>query len=215
MEKRKPLLSARTTYSIGAALISIGLIIKGVYFLSSAFQGNELSVPLPVVTSTLLSFDIASSTAQIPVATSTLSYRLIIPKIGVDMPIVIDEKNETRGLAQGAWQIPGTAVPGEEGGYGNIVLSAHRYLYTSGPRTFFNLDKLEAGDEISIEWLGKTYVYVVDGSAVVPPTAVEILNPSAEPRLTLFTCTPVFTTKNRLVVTAYLSTPHSSTTTPK
>jgi sortase A len=135
-------------------------------------------------------------------ATSTERYRLIIPKIGVDIPIIINEQNEKRGLARGAWQIPGTAEPGEVGGYGNMVLSAHRYLYTSGPHTFFNLDKLAAGDEIIIEWLGETYRYVVEGSRVVPPTEVSILNPTSEPLLTLFTCTPVFSTKNRLVITA-------------
>jgi LPXTG-site transpeptidase (sortase) family protein len=66
------------------------------------------------------------------------------------------------------------------------------------------LDKLEVGDTVSVLWNGKVYAYVVDASKVVPPTEVSVLNPSKTKILTLFTCTPVFTTKERLVVTARL-----------
>ena len=199
------LFSQRVIFFLGIGCIVLGGVVAAFSFWEVPARIAYLysSEPTNSSTSTLLSFEIVTSTAsEIIFATSSVQYRLIIPKIGVDMPIIINEKSETRGLARGAWQIPGTALPGETGGYGNMVLSAHRYLYTSGPRTFFNLDKLETGDEIFIQWLGKTYTYAVDGSKVVRPTAVEILNPTAAPRLTLFTCTPVFTTKNRLVITA-------------
>ncbi len=204
-KKRREILSARTTYILGASLIVFGLAIRAVYFLHlpERFRRAPLTTTAPVVTTTLLNFDLTTSTAALPeLATSTESYRLIIPRIGVDMPIVVNEPNEVKGLAVGAWQIPGTASPDNSGGYGNMVLSAHRYLYTSGPNTFFDLDKLQVGDQIIVWWQGNLYSYTVDASKVVPPTAVEILNPSPTPELTLFTCTPVFTTKNRLVVTA-------------
>ncbi len=203
-KKRTELLSARTTYLLGATLIVFGFAIRAVYFLHlpERFRSVGATSVRPVVTSTLLSFDVTTSTAVHPEFTASTTYRLIIPRIGVDMPIVVNEPNEAKGLAAGAWQILGTASPDNSGGYGNMVLSAHRYLYTSGPNTFFDLDKLEVGDKIIVWWQGKMYSYTVDASKVVPPSAVEILNPSPTPELTLFTCTPVFTTKNRLVVTA-------------
>lgn len=202
-KKRKELLSARTTYLLGATLIVFGFAIRAVYFLHlpERFRRAPTSTAQPVAT-TLLNFDVTTSTAVLPEFTASTTHRLIIPRIGVDMPIVVNEPNEAKGLAAGAWQIPGTASPDNSGGYGNMVLSAHRYLYTSGPNTFFDLDKLEVGDKIIVWWQGKMYSYTVDASKVVPPSAVEILNPSPTPELTLFTCTPVFTTKNRLVVTA-------------
>ena len=120
------------------------------------------------------------------------------------MPIIINEKNETKALAKGAWLIPGTARPGGKIGYNNTVISAHRYMYTSGPKTFYNLDKVKIGDTISVMWNGKTFNYIVSDTAVVKPSAVYILSPTKKQVLTLFTCTPVFTTKNRLVVRAVL-----------
>ncbi len=133
---------------------------------------------------------------------TTSTYRLRIPKIGVDMPIIVGEKSEQRGLAKGAWLIPGSALPVGADPYGNTVLSGHRYLRTTGPNTFFNLDKLKPGDEINIEWQGSVNHYTVSETKVVPPSAIEVLNPTPTPTLTLFTCTPVFTTKNRLVIIA-------------
>lgn len=183
--------------------LGLALIFATAFQLPARFAGWKMS-RTQAVTSTLLAFTASSSTPLDALTTSTSQYRLFIPKIGVDMPIVVDEPNETKGLSLGAWHIPGTADPTNVNGYGNFVLGGHRYLHTSGPETFFDLDKLEVGDTVSVLWNGKVYAYVVDASKVVPPTEVSVLNPSKTKILTLFTCTPVFTTKERLVVTARL-----------
>lgn len=159
---------------------------------------------------TLLSFavsEVTSSTESgvIDMVVSSTMKRVIIPSIGVDMEIVDEEGiSEEEAFLRGAWLLPRTAVPNRDSG--NTVIAAHRFLYTSGPNTFYHLDKVKEGDEIIVEWQGERFVYTVSGSKVVPPTAVEILTPTEAPMLTLFTCTPIFTTKNRLVVTAKLST---------
>lgn len=150
----------------------------------------------------LLNFDISTSTpGGKDTAVNSTTPRLIIPKIGVNMPIIVGETSEKKALAKGAWLIPGTAEPGS-GGYNNTVISAHRYLYTSGPRTFFFLDKLEEGDNIYISWKGKDFVYTVTDKQIVSPSTVSILQKTQLPVLTLFTCHPVYSTKERLVIRA-------------
>jgi len=133
---------------------------------------------------------------------ATGTTRIMIPAIGVNMEIVVDETDEQTAFSRGAWLLPGTAEPG--GTSGNAVIAAHRYLYTSGPNTFYHLDKLKEGNRILIDWQGKHYTYRVRDSFVVSPQMVEILKQTEKPILTLFTCHPVFTTKSRLVVTAEL-----------
>jgi LPXTG-site transpeptidase (sortase) family protein len=134
----------------------------------------------------------------------TSSHRVFIPKIKVDMYIVLNETDENVAFSQGAWHIPGSAEPNLDSG--NVVIAAHRYLFTSGPQTFYHLDKVEVGDPVVVRWNHKDYLYHVTETKIVPPSAVEILRPTDEPTLTLFTCHPVFTTDKRLVVVAELST---------
>lgn len=130
------------------------------------------------------------------------SRKLIIPSIEVDIPIIVSDNGESA-LGQGAWHIPGSGLPNDSEDYKNIVLSAHRFLYTSGPNTFYNLDKVEIGEELTINWEGKELKYKVAEKFVVEPSEVSILEDDGRYKLTLFTCTPVFTTDKRLVIVAY------------
>jgi sortase A len=135
---------------------------------------------------------------------STLSSnRVIIKKIGVDSPIIeAPEAKWQSALNRGAWRMPQTSTP-DQGG--NTVISGHRYKYLPPNNlTFYLLDKLTAGDMINVIWKNKQYDYQVIDSKIVPPTQISILNPTEKPILTLFTCDPIWTTKNRLVVTAEL-----------
>ncbi len=124
--------------------------------------------------------------------------RLVIPKIGVNVEIVFGT-DQDEALNRGIWHIPGTSTP-EKGS--NTVLSGHRFRFLSGPRTLYLLDKVTKGDPIIIYWNGKEYDYVVTGSKIVQPNQVEILDPTDETRLTIFTCAPLFSTKERLVLFA-------------
>lgn len=123
------------------------------------------------------------------------SHTLVIPKIGVQMPIRGDI-NQEQAWAQGAWQQGSTPEQGS-----NTILSAHRFRYLPPHRrTFYLLDKLVEGDMFSVFWNGKEYVYRVREQKVVSPNAVEILAPSKNPIITLVTCHPLFSTAQRLVV---------------
>lgn len=66
------------------------------------------------------------------------------------------------------------------------------------------MDKVKEGDPIIIYWNQKKYVYKAKKIFVVPPTAVEIQDPTEEPTLTIYTCTPLVTAANRLVIQAKL-----------
>lgn len=124
--------------------------------------------------------------------------RIVIPKIGVDMEIV-EGTDEKASLNLGAWRMPMTSTP-EKGS--NTVITGHRFKYRPpSPRTFWRLDELVEGDQILVYWNGEEYEYTVNETKVVEPSAVEVLYPTEEPIVTLITCTPLFTTKQRLIVT--------------
>jgi LPXTG-site transpeptidase (sortase) family protein len=137
----------------------------------------------------------ATSASKTPAADTN---RLIIPSIGVSVDVV--EGKDAGALLYGAWRYPGTSAPPRGG---NTVLFGHRFRYLPpNNTTFFYLDKLKTSDEIAVEWHGKTYHYRVSGSKVIAPDDFSIMAQTSTPTLTLVTCTPLFSTKNRLVVTA-------------
>ncbi len=124
--------------------------------------------------------------------------RLVIPGIQVDNPLILgsDPENVNRGV----WHRPHTSTP-DQGG--NTVLVAHRFSYNS-PATFYHLDKMANGDTFAVWWEGQEYVYEVFETVVVDATAIEIESNTEEPIVTLYTCTPVWTAVDRLVVKARL-----------
>ena len=122
--------------------------------------------------------------------------RIVIAKIGVNAKIV--EGANQNALWRGVWHIPNTSQP-EKGG--NTVISGHRFQYRPpNNTTFYLLDKLAKGDYLIVYWNGKEYDYKVAKTMVVGPKESSILENTTTPILTLFTCTPLFTTKQRLVV---------------
>lgn len=122
---------------------------------------------------------------------------LRIPKLGLDKVAV--EGTDVGSLRKGPGHEPGTALPGMPG---NAVIGGHRTTYGA---PFYHLDKLAPDDLILVDTPSGTARYVVTGSHIVDPDDVWILEPTADDRLTLFTCTPRFSAASRLVVTARLT----------
>lgn len=178
------------------------MVILGLIFIGLAFLSNQKKSETIQIISDKSGLALTDDLEIVNTTTTTDEYRLMIPSIGVDMNIIFTD-NEGYGLANGAWHLPGSGSPDNPDDYKNIIISAHRYLYTSGPNTFFNLDKVAADDDIIITWAGVEYKYKIAKTFVVEPTEVSILADTGVEKLTLFTCTPVFTTKQRLVVEAY------------
>jgi sortase A len=121
---------------------------------------------------------------------------LVIPSIGLKETVYDGQTAKT--LRQGIWHLPKSSSP-DKGG--NTVMAGHRFTYR-GPAILYNLDKVKTGDSIIMYWQGKRYNYKVSNVLIVPPTQVSIEAPTAEPLLTIYTCTPLWSVKSRLVLQA-------------
>ena len=124
---------------------------------------------------------------------------LIVPSMALEAPV--NEGKTIRTLRQGLWRLPYTSTP-EKGS--NTVIVAHRFTYTNARGMFYHLDQVHVGDPIALLWHGKKYTYKTTSTRVVPPTEVSVEAPTTDSILTLYTCTPLWNPKDRLVVTANL-----------
>ena len=138
------------------------------------------------------------SLANLPVPTAApdQAIRIQIPAIEIDAPVVQGDGWEQ--LKKGVGQNVGTANPGQNG---NVVLSAHNDVYGE---LFRYLDKLAPGDQVILYTQQRQYIYVVDRTAVVEPTAVEVMASTGSPTVTLISCYPYLVDKQRIVVFARL-----------
>ena len=113
---------------------------------------------------------------------------LIIP--GIDVEQAINNKS----IDYGIYHEPKSAKPG----FGTVALFGHRTLHGS---PFLNLDKLQPGDNITIEWPSIGNVeYQVLNSTIVP--ASYRLSVEQGDLLFLITCYPLGSTKERLMIEA-------------
>ncbi len=127
---------------------------------------------------------------------------LIIPKINVNIPI-IESRDPAYGLNHGAWHMPESSTPPNGG---NTVITGHRFKYLPPSNlTFYLFHKLNPGDIIAIIWDNKAYYYTIKKIKTIPKNDTSILAKSQKPILTLFTCDPIYSQKNRLVVIATLN----------
>jgi sortase A len=123
---------------------------------------------------------------------------LVIPKMKLQE--IIHESQDMSALRKGVWHRPHSSSP-DHGG--NTVLTGHRFTY-GGPAVLYMLDVVQPGDEITIYWNRQRYDYRVEHVSVVPPDSKDVEKETTEPLLTIYTCTPLFTARNRLVVQAKL-----------
>ncbi len=150
--------------------------------------------------------------------------RIIIPKLNVDLPIIIENYDVTKEsefqkrLELGVVQIPGTALPGQNG---NVVIVGHSSSNIFGPEkykwAFVLLGKLDNGDTFQINYKGQRYIYAVYGKKVVKPADISVIyGPTPQPFTTsLITCDPPGTAYNRLVIQANQIFPVPNLSTPK
>ncbi len=122
---------------------------------------------------------------------------LTIPAIGIE-DLVVYEGVDRQTLMSGPGHMPNTPLPGQPG---NAVLSGHR---TTHGRPFFDFDQLEVGDRVEVETAIGTHVYEIREFAVVLPTDVWVVDPRPGGWLTMTTCEPKFSARQRLVVWAEL-----------
>lgn len=124
-----------------------------------------------------------------------------IPAINLNKYVVAGV--ETADLKKGPGHYPKTPFPGE---LGNAAIAGHRTTYGE---PFRQLDELEVGDPIIVtDLIGRRFTYLVTDSRIVAPKdswVVATIDPTIA-TLTLTTCHPEFSAKQRLVVFAELDT---------
>lgn len=143
--------------------------------------------------------------------------RLHIPRFGAGWSRVVLEGTDQAVLADGPGHYVGTALPGQ---LGNFAVAGHR---VSNGAPFEPADSLAACDPIVVEGRDAWWVYRVlpcgppvdgvPGTEIVDPTEVDVIAavphaPTVTPTvalLTLTTCHPRFSARQRLIVHAALA----------
>lgn len=126
--------------------------------------------------------------------------RVVIPNIAVNSQIK-EGPDIAVASDDGVWHRPNSSFDPAKS---NMVLAGHRFAYSHPYGAFYSLDKVKIGDRLALYWQKKEYMYRVVETKVIEPTVVEIEGPTSKPTLTLYTCTPIWSASQRLVVRAEL-----------
>ncbi len=111
-------------------------------------------------------------------------------------------------LKDGVGHYPGTALPGA---VGNVGLAGHRVTYG---KPFNQVEELVEGDAVVVETEQAWFTYRVSTHEIVDPGDVDVIapvpgDPTAVPTermLTITTCHPMFSARERYIVHAVLET---------
>jgi sortase A len=107
--------------------------------------------------------------------------RVEIPNL--HLSAVVFQGADSAVLDRGVGHVDSSALPGEPG---NVVLAAHRDTF------FRSLRNIRKGDRVTVTTESGPRDYEVSSTEVVKPTETSVLNPTAEPTLTLITCYPFY-----------------------
>ncbi len=195
-------------------------------FIADAYEKGKLETPIPhdlvmdrrVNISDLISSGISSLTTNFhdarnwypDIKSETIvkakvdSYRLSIPKLGIDNAQVSTRDYD---LDNHLIQYFGTAIPGEDG---TAVIFGHStipsWFNPKNYKTIFaKLHTIKVGDEIDAAVSGTIYKYKIFSIVITSPEDTGILSQNYDNSyITLVTCTPPGTIWKRLIVRAAL-----------
>ena len=130
-------------------------------------------------------------------ATQNLPIRVLLPKTNIDLNVTPAK------IINGYWELSentasygdGSGIPGQNG---NTVIFAH-----AREGLFYNLKDVKTGDIVYIFTKDKWYRYKVIKISAVFPNQTEVIQPTKNQTLTLYTCSG-FSDEKRLIVTAIL-----------
>jgi sortase A len=130
---------------------------------------------------------------------------LEIPAIDVD--VVVVEGTRTADLRDGPGHFPESPLPGQ---LGNSAVAGHR---TTHGQPFFRVNELRPGDPIIVTTLTGRYVYAVDDVVIIDADDYVSAVPTDDwtrATLTLVSCHPRYTARQRIIVRASLLPAESS-----
>ena len=206
---------------LGSSLITLGLLMflfvgyqlwgTGIEEAQSQNKLENRFTEIAVTPSSIPSTSVAPSISEPPVTTTIAPAKPIVVNEGdpiaiIDMPTIGVKKYvvagvQTADLKKGPGHYPGTPFPGE---LGNASIAGHRTTYGE---PFRHLDDLNIGDPIIItDLLGRQFTYLVTNQQVVGATDSWVVATTDRTKaiLTLTTCHPEFSAKQRLIISAEL-----------
>ncbi len=139
------------------------------------------------------------------------SYSLSIPIIKLSTPVIIGENTDKETLARdldaGAVYYPGSVFPGEKG---QILILGHsappNWPHVKHDWVFSNIEKLNFGDEIILNFKNKEYNYIVRDKRIIEQgqdiAFIELSKTNNV--LTLISCWPPGKNYQRIAITAEL-----------
>lgn len=126
---------------------------------------------------------------------SDIPVEIIIPSVNLDVRI------EPGVINDNIWQISNEnamfmAISSPPGSGGNTVVYGHNKR-----RVFGSLPYVGVGQKITLKTAsGKIYNYVVDKKYFVEPSRVDLISPTDEAKLTLYTCWGLFDSQRAVIV---------------
>ena len=120
--------------------------------------------------------------------------RIRIPEIDVNQVVV--EGTDGGSLRKGPGHYPETPFPGIRG---TVAIAGHRTTYGA---PFRDVDKLDRGDEVVVEMPYGRFVYSVEKTEIVEPSATYVTERVGYDRLVLTACHPKYSAAERIVVFA-------------
>ena len=165
---------------------------------------NNLYKPLRIFQSDNPVFDIFEDFTSIDQSSKIEEYQpsvlglLEIPNTNISQYVVSGTDDQS--LQFGPGHYLGTSLPGSGG---NVGIAGHRTTYGA---PFSRLDSVQIGDEMYLTVGSNKYHYVVDEIEIVDPvTGDYVLYDRGDDRLTLTTCHPRYSARQRLVVSGFLT----------
>lgn len=190
-------LKRRQAARISLSLLSIGLLGAAAAVIGYPFYTNLYQERLQgQLDSQLESQELRDAYLNGQVGVGDALTRIIIPDIGVD--VVVVEGTTASALRAGAGHYPSTPLPCEDG---NVAIAGHRTTYG---RPFHDVDLLEPGDRITLETpVGECTYEISEEPFIVTPDQTEVVaNTPGASTLTLTTCHPKGSARERLIIKA-------------
>jgi sortase A len=123
--------------------------------------------------------------------------RIAIPQIGADFVVV--QGTDSASLRKGPGHYPSTTFPGLSG---TVAIAGHRTTYLA---PFRRVDDLRHGDLIVLTMPYGRFMYLVERTQIVKPTALWVTRDVGYQRLVLSACNPLYSAAQRIIVFARLA----------
>lgn len=130
-----------------------------------------------------------------PSQNEKIMFKLEIPKL--ELTTIVVKGTSTTDLKKGPGWYEISALPGK----GNTAIAGHRTMHGAW---FRHVNKLKEKDQIILFYQNKKFIYEVEKVFPIAKNDWSVIEPTEQPVLTLTTCHPVGSAKQRLVVIAIL-----------